>query len=143
MADIRNRLRCLALCLMAATCLMAGCRTAKQVRIEQLKADIRSQLPPVAGAAEVIAWLDRNHIEHSEYTKAWGAEGLRLQGAPGRIDGVINKAPYSRFARPNKRFARPIIGLIFLFDQQGKMLSYEVFDTFTGPQKSSLPGRKL
>jgi hypothetical protein len=126
MINARNQSRRLFPSLMVAVCLMLSCRDATKERIEQLKAGVRSEVPPSRGSDDVIAYLDRNHIEHSEYTKAGDTEELRLLGAPGRIDGIIRKVGSSVVARSD-------ITLVFLFDQQGKMQSYAISEVVTGP----------
>jgi len=97
-----------------------GCGDSPNRRASQLKSEIGTQLSARADYTAVIMFLDHKGIEHTEYSVAGGDKQLlKLLGAPGRIEGVIRNVQRGLFSRSDIR-------LIFLFDERGKMSSYDV-----------------
>jgi hypothetical protein len=104
--------------------LVTGCNGVKN-RIAEMKTEIKVQLPLGSSERDVIAYLNKNHIEHTDYVDAGSdQETLKLNGAPGRVNGIIRHVSSGLFYRSDIR-------LSFWFDKNGKLSSYDVVEAVT------------
>jgi len=104
--------------------LATGCNGTRN-KIAKLKSEIKVELPIGSSERDVIAYLDKNHIEHTAYVDAGNdQELLRLNGAPGRVNGIIRHVESGLFYRSD-------ITLSFRFDKSGRLSSYDVVEAVT------------
>ena len=104
--------------------LATGCNRVKS-RIAELRTEIKVQIPLGSSEKDVLAYLDKNHIEHTGYVDADNdQEILKLNGAPGRVNGTIRHVSRGLFYRSDIR-------LSFWFDKNRKLSSYEVVEAVT------------
>ncbi len=93
--------------------LMAYVHGIKRVDAQKLDRLISQRLPPGTDEAQVIEFLDSNHIEHSEYISNYK-----------RIDAYILK---STIGLVNGR-----IYIVFIFNEDGKLVKYDLRELFPG-----------
>lgn len=116
--------RRLHLIFLVGVCLITGCDGAK-TKVAELRSEINAQLPIGSSQTDVIAYLNKKHIEHTPYVDAGtDQEILRLNGAPGRVNGIIRNVSSGLFYRSD-------ITLSFLFDKSGRLCSYDVSEAIT------------
>jgi hypothetical protein len=101
-----------------------ACERTAEKRVTQLRSAIDKQLQIGCSESDVITFLNRNGIVHSEYKKAGSKEERDFFGAYGRIDGAIRQVH-------RRLLSRTDVELVFLFDENGKMISYQISKVIT------------
>jgi hypothetical protein len=106
-------------------CGLCACYSRSQREVKRLSSNIETDIPIHSTYTDVLAYLDRQHIDHSEYVQAHdNPELLHLLGAPGRIDGVIRNVESGFLYHLSIR-------LVFRFDAEGKLSSWELLQPIT------------
>jgi len=95
--------------------------------VQELRTSAGHDLPIGSDRSTVIAFLDSHRIGHSPYMDANGNPHLAAAyGSNGRIDALIRDVKRGLLYRSS-------VSLVFLFDKEGKLVSYQIREVVTGP----------